>query len=145
MEELSRHFEVVVFTASHSCYGNPVINFLDPDNKYISRRFFRDSCREISEGLFVKDLTIMKGRSLKNLVLVDNAAYSYCLQLNNGIPVIPFYSSKADTELRELAKFLIGLAEVEDVRPILRDKFKNELISENAKNMEVLFRKLFGI
>lgn len=135
----------MVFTASHSCYGNPVINFLDPEGKYISRRFFRDSCREISEGLFVKDLTIMKNRHLKNLILVDNAAYSYCLQLDNGIPIIPFYSNKKDTELRELANFLIGLAEAEDVRPILKNTFRNHFIAEHSKNIEVLFKKLFGI
>ena len=82
---------------------------------------------------------------LKHLVLIDNAAYSYSLQLDNGIPIIPFYASKKDTELHELAAFLLTLVDVEDVRPVLREKFKNHLISENSKNMNVLFKKLFGI
>jgi CTD small phosphatase-like protein 2 len=30
------------------------------------------------------------------MVLVDNAAYSYIFQLDNGIPIIPFYDSKSD-------------------------------------------------
>jgi len=33
------------------------------------------------------------------LVLVDNAAYSYAWQLDNGIPIVPFYDNKEDREL----------------------------------------------
>ena len=145
LQELSRHFEVVVFTASHACYANPVIDYLDPEGNLVAKRLFRDSCRQVSEGLYVKDLSIFKNRHPKNLVLIDNAAYSYSMQLNNGIPIVPFYASKKDTELRELATFLLGLIDVDDVRPVIREKFKNETISENAKNMNTLFKKLFGI
>lgn len=135
----------MVFTASHACYANPVINYLDPEGKYVTKRLFRENCRQISETLYVKDLTVFKGRNLKNMVLVDNAAYSYSLQLNNGIPVIPFYNNKKDTELKELVTFLMGLIEVDDVRPVLKSKFKLETVSENSKNMNTLFNKLFGI
>lgn len=98
LNELSKEFEVIVFTASHSCYANPVIDFLDPDGTYISRRLFRDNCVQIAEGFYVKDLRILKNRDLKNVLLVDNAAYSYALQLENGVPIIPFYMRKDDTE-----------------------------------------------
>jgi CTD small phosphatase-like protein 2 len=138
-------FEVIVFTASHACYANPVINYLDPDNKYVTKRLFRENCRQVSEGLYVKDLTILKNRSLKNMILVDNAAYSYSLQLNNGIPIIPFYANKHDTELRDLAQYLVTLLDKDDVRHELKEAFKNEVVSENAKNMNLLFKKLFGI
>jgi len=111
----------------------------------VTKRLFREHCRQVSDGLYVKDLTIFKNRNLKHLVLIDNAAYSYSLQLDNGIPIIPFYSNKKDSELHELAAFLLTLVDVEDVRPVLREKFKNHLISENSKNMNVLFKKLFGI
>lgn len=95
--------------------------------------------------MYVKDLSVLKGRQLKNLVLVDNAAYSYALQLDNGIPIVPFYNNKKDCELRELTSFLLPLAEVDDVRPVLRDKFKNQFIMENSRNMNVLFQTIFGI
>lgn len=145
IEELSRVFEIVIFTASHDCYANPVVDFLDPSGKFVTKRLFREHCRQVSEGLYVKDLTIFKNRNLKNLVLIDNAAYSYSLQLDNGIPILPFYSNKKDSELRELADFLFSLAHVEDVRPILRERLKNQFISDNSKNMNTLFKKLFGI
>ncbi len=41
----------------------------------------------------MKDLRYLK-RDLKDVVLVDNAAYSYVLQLDNGIPILPFYEGK---------------------------------------------------
>jgi CTD small phosphatase-like protein 2 len=86
----------VVFTASHACYANPVIDYLDPDGTLVAKRLFRENCRQVSESLYVKDLTVIKNRQMKNLVLVDNAAYSYALQLDNGVPVIPFYNNKKD-------------------------------------------------
>lgn len=43
------------------------------------------------------------------MVLVDNAAYSYCLQSDNGIPIVPFYNSKHDRELIFLADYLLNL------------------------------------
>lgn len=35
------------------------------------------------------------------MILVDNAAYSYAFQLENGIPILPFYEGK-DYELSAL-------------------------------------------
>ena len=34
-EELYEEFEIIVFTASHPCYANVVIDYLDPTGKYI--------------------------------------------------------------------------------------------------------------
>lgn len=60
---------------------------------------------QIAEGFYVKDLRIFANRDLRHMVLVDNAAYSYALQLENGIPIIPFYKRKDDTELVDLVSF----------------------------------------
>lgn len=32
LRNLSKHFEVICFTASHSCYANVVIDYLDPNH-----------------------------------------------------------------------------------------------------------------
>ena len=73
---MSKLFEITVFTASHSIYANEVINYLDPNNEYISHRLFRESCLETDDGLFIKDLRIIN-RDLSQIVIVDNAAYSF--------------------------------------------------------------------
>ena len=71
MKELSEHFEIIVFTASHECYGNVVANYLDPTGKLIAARYYRDSCFKTSEGFYVKDLRVID-RSLENILLIDN-------------------------------------------------------------------------
>lgn len=40
IEDLAKDFEIIIFTASHFCYANPVIDYLDP-KKLVSHRLFR--------------------------------------------------------------------------------------------------------
>lgn len=102
LESLAKHFELVVFTASHSCYANVVIDHLDPNKNLISHRLFREHCFETESGMYIKDLRVIRNRDLSQVVLVDNAAYSYFLQLDNGIPIVPFFNSRKDCELLSL-------------------------------------------
>lgn len=106
---LSKFFEIVIFTASHSCYANSILNLLDPNHEYITFRLFRESCIEIEDGIFVKDLRIFGNRNLDELLIVDNACYSYAFQLTNGIPIVPYFFGKNDTQLIELSGILISL------------------------------------
>jgi CTD small phosphatase-like protein 2 len=71
----------------------------------------------------VKDLRVL-GRKLENVLLVDNAPYSYLMQLDNAIPIIPYYRGKDDDELLSLEEYLMKLKDVEDVRPLNREYFK---------------------
>jgi Dullard-like phosphatase family protein len=142
IEELAAHFEVIIFTASHSCYANPVIDYLD-DKKLIAGRLFREHCSQVAEGLYTKDLRVIKNRDLKDLVLVDNAAYSFILNLENGIPIIPFYNNKKDIELLKLRDFLLTLKEVEDVRPHVLNYFEWEQFVKHGAHPDKLFKKLF--
>ena len=57
----------------------------------------------------MKDLRIIKNRHLKDIILVDNSAYSYGIQVNNGVPILPFYDDKNDTELKDLVQFLTNI------------------------------------
>lgn len=99
----------MIFTASHSCYANEVLNVLDPENKYISYRLYRESCIKTEDGIFIKDLRVFGNRQLKDILLVDNAFYSYGFQITNGVPVLPFFNNKQDTELKSLEEFLLSI------------------------------------
>ena len=66
-----------VFTASHKFYADAVLDYLDPNNEYISARFYRDSCFVTHDGVFIKDLRIFSNRNIKDMVIVDNAVYSF--------------------------------------------------------------------
>jgi TFIIF-interacting CTD phosphatase-like protein len=48
-----------------------VIDYLDPNNEYISERYFRDSCYRTNEGFYIKDLRVID-RCLDRMILVDN-------------------------------------------------------------------------
>jgi CTD small phosphatase-like protein 2 len=69
-----------------------------------------------SGGVFTKDLRVFGDRSLDSIVLVDNASYSYAMQVENGIPIIPYYDNKNDTQLQALTTYLQGMAGYRDVR-----------------------------
>lgn len=52
------------------------------------------------------------------MILVDNSALSFAFNVNNGIPILPFYDDKQDEELRHLNYYLNCLRDsaVDDVR-----------------------------
>lgn len=85
-------FQVVVFTASHQSYADVVLDLIDPHHEIFVKRLYRDSCVRSADGVYVKDLRIFdKCRKMEDIVIVDNAVYSFGYQLENGIPIIPFY------------------------------------------------------
>lgn len=116
LKEVNKSFQVVVFTASHKFYADVVLDHLDPTGELIQYRLYRDSCYQTADGVYVKDLRIIKNRQLKDLVIVDNAVYSFGFQLDNGIPIIPFYNNPEDEELLHLVNYINCLAHFEDIR-----------------------------
>ncbi|CAD8064512.1 unnamed protein product [Paramecium sonneborni] len=129
---LSQKYEIIVFTASHECYAQKVINYIDPEKKWVHHRFFRESCVVVDDGLHVKDLRVIGNRNIKDLVLVDNASYSFCFQIENGIPIIPFYDNGSDRELQYLTSYLLELMQEQDIPAKNLQKFKTNLYQEST-------------
>eukprot|EP00826_Nyctotherus_ovalis_P001989 TRINITY_DN10378_c0_g1_i1.p1 TRINITY_DN10378_c0_g1~~TRINITY_DN10378_c0_g1_i1.p1 ORF type:complete len:503 (-),score=93.02 TRINITY_DN10378_c0_g1_i1:89-1597(-) len=113
LRETSELYELVLYTASIPKYANPIIDKIDAGN-VITHRLFREHC-EIAKGRFVKNLSRL-GRSLRDIIMVDNTPLSYSLQPHNGIPVNTWVSSRSDTQLKDLLPLLQLLAKVPDVR-----------------------------
>ncbi len=44
------------------------------------------------------------------------AAYSYSFQLDNGVPIVPFYDNKADLELKSLVGYVKSLGNTQNIR-----------------------------
>lgn len=70
----------------------------------------------LKEHFYLKDLRIIENVPLEKVVIIDNSILSFCLQIDNGIPIFPFYYDKSDSELRVLANYLNHLHNVPDVR-----------------------------
>lgn len=69
---------------------------------------------------------------MKDMVIVDNSVYSFAYQIDNGIPIIPFYQDPQDEEMLHLIFYLNCLATCEDVRQQNRDAFELHKLHQNA-------------
>ncbi|CAL4962508.1 unnamed protein product [Urochloa decumbens] len=125
LEKVAQMFELVIFTASQRIYAEQLIDRLDPDGKYISRRIYRDSCL-FSDGCYTKDLTIL-GVDLAKVAIIDNTPQVFQLQVDNGIPIKSWFDDPSDQELIELLPFLESLVDAEDVRPLISKTFHDKL------------------
>jgi len=119
---ISEHFQVITFTASDQSYADAILDYIDPHHEYIDYRLYRHNCVPTEFG-FVKDLRVIRNRSMQNMVLIDNSALSFIMQVDNGIPILPFYEDKKDEELQHLLYYLNCLKEAKDVRKHNRDAF----------------------
>ena len=101
--QCASRYQVGVFTASHREYADSVINLIDPEGILINFRLYREHCFETNDGIFIKDLRVIRNRDLKDVILVDNSVYSFGFQLSNGVPIIPYFNDPSDKELVYLA------------------------------------------
>ncbi|TMW58033.1 hypothetical protein Poli38472_013507 [Pythium oligandrum] len=122
LREVAKHFEVVVFTASHRAYAEKLLNLLDPKRELIKYRLYREDCLNVY-GNYLKDLNVL-GRQLSKVVLVDNSPHAFGYQVNNGIPIETWYEDEKDDELLNLLPFLESLKNADDVRPIVEKQFQ---------------------
>ena len=121
---VKQYYQVVLFTASTQEYADSVLDHIDPDRSLFKTRLYRTSWLETEDEVYIKDLRIFEDHwKLKDIVLIDNSAHSFGLQLNNGIPILSYYNGKSDKELAEVAKLLQHLFFKDDVRVKLRSMF----------------------
>lgn len=128
LQECSKKFELIAFTAGAEDYATALLDRLDPKKTIFRHRLFRQHCtmHRFGTNNFIKDLRIVN-RSLDKTVLVDNNAHSFLFQLGNGIPIASFFGTDSnDKALVALHHFLDALSKVDDVREVLRQVFRLE-------------------
>lgn len=77
----------------------------------------------------IKDLRIFKNRDLKDIIIVDNAVYSFGAQLSNGVPICPFKDDKEDKEFLYLMHYLSKMKDYEDMRELNKEAFRMEEVA----------------
>ena len=117
---IKKHYHIVVFTASHQAYADAVLDFMDPSKKYFKYRLYRNNCSLVDvEGakFYVKDLDIFdESHDLKDIVIVDNSVLSFIYHLENGIPIVPYYSEDKDGSLYVVGLYLMHIYKENDLR-----------------------------
>jgi len=68
-------YNLVIFTASVQEYADPVIDWLDPEKKIFSARYYRQHCT-FRHGAFIKDLSAVEP-DLSKVMILDNSPLSY--------------------------------------------------------------------
>ena len=130
---MSKYFEIVIFTASLSKYANPLLDIIDP-KKVCSYRLYRDHCTLIN-GIFVKELKRLN-RNIKDIIIIDNSPTSYAFNPQNGIPIKSWFEDKNDNELEKLEPFLKFLSKVDDIKLYIPSIVKdNEIDYDEINNI----------
>jgi CTD small phosphatase-like protein 2 len=124
LAEVSKHFEVIVFTASERAYAEHVLKNLDPTGCLVEHVLCREDCTYI-EGEFIKDLGALK-RDLTDVVLIDNRPEMYCYHADNGVPISSWFEDRRDCELLRLMPSLARLTSqtLTDVRSYVRHHWR---------------------
>ncbi|KAK7207340.1 NIF-domain-containing protein [Myxozyma melibiosi] len=110
LKRVGQMYEIVVFTASVSKYGDPLLDQLDIHH-VVHHRLFRESCYN-HQGNYVKDLSQL-GRPLENIIILDNSPASYIFHPQHALPISSWFSDTHDNELLDIIPFLEDLASLD--------------------------------
>ena len=118
VREMSRYYEIVIFTAGLKDYADWILDDFDRCG-FIRHRLYRNNCR-FRRGVYIKDLSRL-GRDLTKTIIIDNIADNFEMQPQNGINILSWYNSKSDTELQKMQPILTSIVEegTPDVREMI--------------------------
>ncbi|OMJ71278.1 hypothetical protein SteCoe_30556 [Stentor coeruleus] len=116
IEQMSLHYELVLFTASTPVYADIIMAKIDPNN-YVKLRLYRG--HTTGSDVPIKNLETL-GRDLSKIIIVDNLKESFKLQENNGICISTWTGDDSDFELMKVAALLqkipyMGITHVSEV------------------------------
>lgn len=137
MSEIQKNYVIIVYTASHQSYADSVLDFLDPEKELIKYRLYRQNCVKVkleNDFIYVKDMRIFKNIDPKDIIIIDNSVLSFSFQLENGIPILPFYNNKDDEELTFLTNYLTKISKAKDLREENKKSFKMNYFLNVALN-----------
>ena len=133
IKNMSKYFEVVIFTASLSNYASPLLDILDNEHN-IKYRLYREHCTFLN-GIYIKDLKRLN-RNIKDLIIVDNSPLAYAFNSENGLPIKTWYEDPNDVELNKISKLLEFLSKIKDVRNYIKKFVKdNEIKYDDAMSI----------
>lgn len=133
LRNIYKYWNVAVFTASAKEYAYQIVNSLDPKKELIFNILCREHCTFDRAGNFIKDLRTITNFNIRRTVIVDNKLISFAFQLKNGIPILPFYGDKNDTELKYLLQYLRRLSKEKDILENIQQRYNYQAL-KTSKN-----------
>ena len=139
LDLIKNDYHIIIYSSNHQIYVDKILDYLDPNHEYFNYRLYQNHCYKFSinnKVYFTKDLNIFKGVcDLKDIVVVDCSVLGFGFFLDNGIPIIPFYDSKEDVELKLLSYYLVCISSNNDLRLALKRDMKLDSYLEVAKKL----------
>ena len=117
LDELSKIYEIIIFTSSPKVYADGILNKIDIDNNYISHRLYKDHVI-FEKGKSVKKLNMI-GRDLNKIIFVDNMKSNAKYNLKNLCHVSTWIYDINDEEIIKLKLKLKYIA--------TNNKFKDDI------------------
>lgn len=133
LKEISKWFELQIFTASVREYADPIVDWLENDlidykntgggepQRIFTKRYYRHDCTYRQGVGYIKDLSkfFSKDDDLKNVIILDNSPVSYAFHENNAVMIEGWINDQSDRDLLNLLPMLTALSLCIDVRFIL--------------------------
>jgi len=133
------NFELVVFTTENGMTFHPITEKLDPENRLIMYKLYRDSTRFV-DGQHKKDLSVLN-RDLSKVILVDWNEKAVDCNRDNALVLKKWEGDNSDRSMIGLAQFLqaIQQSDVDDVREVLRhyQQFEDPIEAFREKQIQL--------
>ena len=127
---MSKHFELVVYTAGEKSYADRIINFIENKRKFFAHRLYKAQCVKMPKGRMYKNLQILcANRGMQDIIIVDNCVNSFSLSVRNGVPIKAFKGEEDDRELVYLSSYLKELSKEEDIRDRITKDFAGYIVT----------------
>ena len=104
LSELSKIFEIIIFTENTKEYADIILDNIDPEHKLISYRLYRDHIMNNN----IKNINKI-GRDLDKTIIIDNDEQCFSMQKENGLKIKNFNGEEEDRELIYLKNDLLYL------------------------------------
>jgi len=134
------NFELVIWTVENSMTFFPIILAMDPDQKYVMYKLFRDATK-YENGIHIKELSNLN-RDLKKVIVIDWNKEHIQHNPDNALILKKWQGDNSDRSLIGLAQLLheIKDGDIEDVRDVLTyyRQFEDpiEAFRENQRKLE---------
>ena len=139
LKNMKQFYELILFSSGTSDYVDPIVNFIEKNEKYFEFVLYRQHISFDERGEYFKNLNLLN-RNIKNILIIDNIENNFKYHKENGICIKPFYGDvDKDRNLLNLLgqiliKIRINVEESGDIRISLNNEKKNIIYSKVAIN-----------
>ncbi len=102
-----------MYTAGTKIYIDEILKFVDPNSELFDDVLARGQCSTDCQRYY-KDLFLIENRKIENMLIVDDDIGFWPRNIDNLVPVAPYYGEKEDSVLNDLLEYLQSFISVKN-------------------------------